>query len=161
MSQIDSTHLREILNYFPETGIFTWKTDFLRKKLKGKIAGYTCKGYIVIGILGKKYPAHRLALIYTYGHCDSKDVDHINNIKTDNRIANLRFATRSENKQNLIKAKSDNISGYLGVSKNGNGWSAKLHLSGKITRLGTYKTPQEAHTAYVKAKRELHPFSTL
>tara|TARA_R110000868_G_scaffold82690_5_gene233401 strand:- start:305 stop:790 length:486 start_codon:yes stop_codon:yes gene_type:complete len=161
MSSIDSTHLKEILNYDPVTGIFTWReTGSGRKRL---IAGCLRNGYITINIDNKRYQAHRLALIYIYGECNSYDVDHINGIKHDNRIVNLRPATRSENKQNRLSTQPNNKSGYTGVDwkKSVGKWRATITTMRKQKHLGFFNTPHEAYAAYVKAKRELHSFSTI
>ena len=163
MNNIDSTTLREILKYDSDTGIFTWNKKTSKKISIGKVAGCIRNGYVTINLLGKRYQAHRLAMIYTYGHCDSKDIDHINGIKHDNRIVNLRFATRSENKQNRLTTQPNNKSGYTGVDwhKYSNGWRATITTMRKQKHLGIFKTPEEAYAAYVEAKRQLHPFSNL
>lgn len=161
MRHIDSTRLKEILKYDPITGIFIWRgTGKGRKRV---VAGCLRNGYITIDIDKIRYQAHRLALIYVYGECNSHDVDHINGIKNDNRIANLRPATRSENKQNIRKIQPNNKSGYMGVDwhKSTGFWRATLTTMGKQKHIGLYKTPGEAHEAYLKAKKELHPFFTL
>lgn len=163
MNTIDSTLLREILKYDPNTGIFTWNKKIAKRIVVGKTAGCLRNGYITINIFGKRYQAHRLALVYVYGHCDSYDVDHINGIKHDNRIVNLRFATRSENKQNRLSIQPNNKSGYTGVDwhKSSQGWRATITTMGKQKHLGIFDTKEKAYEAYVKAKRELHPFSNL
>lgn len=163
MSNIDCTLLHEFLQYDKETGVFIWKKKPCRKIPIGKVAGCLRGGYITINLFGKRYQAHRLALIYVYGHCNSKDVDHINGIKNDNRIVNLRFATRSENKQNRLTRQPNNKSGYTGVDWHvvSNGWRATITIMRKQKHLGIFKTPDEAYVAYVEAKRKFHPFSTL
>lgn len=163
MNNIDSTTLREVLKYDPMTGIFTWNKKMSSRALAGNPAGCIRNGYVTIDLFGKRYQAHRLAMIYTYGHCDSKDVDHINGIKNDNRIENLRFATRSENKQNRLTTQPNNKSGYTGVDwhKYSNGWRATITTMRKQKHLGIFATPEEAYAAYVEAKRQLHPFSNL
>jgi hypothetical protein len=163
MNHINSTLLREILKYDPDIGIFTWNKKICKRTVIGKPAGCLRNGYITINILGKRYQAHRLALIYVYGNCDSKDVDHINGIKNDNRISNLRLATRSENKQNQISKQPNNKSGYTGVDwhKATKLWRATITTMRKQKHLGLFKTPEEAYATYVAAKRQLHPFSNL
>ena len=164
MRDIDCTHLREILNYDPETGIFTWKKKTSKKIVIGKIAAnLRPSGYMQISLYGRRYMAHRIALIWMYGGCNSFDVDHINGNKSDNRIINIRPATRSENKQNRLSIQPNNKSGYSGVDwhEHSNGWRATITTMRKQKHLGIFKTPQEAYEAYIKAKREFHPFSTL
>jgi len=84
--------LESLLVYDPETGDF-WRDG---KILKSK----NTSGYIQFRVKGKKYCAHKLAWLYVYGEYVSGDLDHINRIKDDNRIVNLRKVTRSENCQN-------------------------------------------------------------
>lgn len=163
MNAIDSTLLREILKYDPDTGLFTWQKKICKRTVIGTVAGCLRNGYITINLFGKRYQAHRLVFVYVYGYCNSQDVDHINGIKNDNRIVNLRLATRAENKQNRISIQPNNKSGYTGVDwhKSSNSWRATITTMRKQKHLGLFQTPEEAHAAYVQAKRQLHPFSNL
>ena len=87
-------------------------------------------------------------------------IDHINGIKTDNRICNLREATDQENKQNISKPRKDNTSGFLGVSFRADRqkWRALISHNGRYIHLGHFHTPEEACMAYKKAKCFYHPF---
>ncbi len=105
--------------------------------------------------------AHRLAWLYVHGTWPAMRVDHRNGNPADNRIRNLRLATNSENRQNLHKAHKNNLSGLLGVSRNGNNWAATIKINGKRIGLGTYKTAEAAHAVYLVAKRELHHAHTI
>jgi hypothetical protein len=151
----------ELLSYDPETGEFRWKVD-RRKELKGSLAGTpNSDGYIQITIDYKKYRAHRLAWLFTTGEWPTHDVDHIDGNVANNSIGNLRIATRSENNQNLKKAKSNNKLGILGVIAHQGRFMAKIKANGKVRFLGYFDDPLVAHEAYLKAKRELHDFSTI
>lgn len=76
--------------------------------------------------------------------------------RTDNRLANLREASSFQNQWNA-KRRRDNTSGYKGVTRSKSGrWFAKIKKHNKLTHLGTYDTPQEAHEAYCAAAREMH-----
>ncbi len=161
MRDIDSTLLREILNYDPETGLFTWKKRIADKTIIGKVAGCATDRYVSIRIYGILYYAHRLVFTYIYGKCESPEIDHINGNKKDNRLSNLRLATTSQNKQNLCKPQSSNTTGYLGVSRREKGFAAKISLLGNHKFIGLFETPEEAHQAYIEAKREFHPFGNL
>ncbi len=101
--------LRELLHYDPETGVFTRLTKTGSRWLAGQIATPTMdsNGYAQLFVAGKKRAAHRLAWLYVYGTYPLGQVDHINGIQTDNRIANLRDTTPSENCQNKHGARSD------------------------------------------------------
>jgi len=153
--------LKQMLSYDSNTGEFTW-TGNAPHKVKNKLANAKDKlGYVCLKIQGKMYKAHRLAWAFTHGHFPEKHIDHINGNPSDNRIVNLREATRSLNLQNLRKPKFNNKSGFLGVCKNGNNWSAQICVNGKKVSLGTYPSPDQAHVAYVNAKRKYHEGCTI
>lgn len=162
---ITQPQLREILNYDAETGIFTWWLSRSNRVKPGDKAGTAAgHGYLVIRVLGVKHYAHRLAWLYQYGAFPDEYIDHVNGNRADNRIANLREATQAENFQNLKRAKRVNKCGYLGVYKikqADNRWEASIKLNRERFYLGLHGSAEEAHAAYVKAKRELHPFGTL
>lgn len=149
--------LRALLAYDPATGIFTRRIRVCNQPA-GKVAGCAdLDGYVMITIDRQSYKAHRLAWLYVHGEWPLGDVDHINGDTGDNRLANLRPATRAENMQNLRKPNRGSKSGYLGVSKNAGRWFAQITVAGKRRHLGYHDTPEAAHIAYLAAKRELHP----
>lgn len=84
-------------------------------------------------------------------------VDHINGNKLDNRRSNLRLCTRSQNYWNKGK-QSNNKSGYKGVfwAKHVQRWRARVMSNGRITELGYFDSPEEAHRSYVKAAKQVH-----
>jgi hypothetical protein len=88
-------------------------------------------------------------------------VDHLNGARTDNRWTNLREATAAVNSQNQRVAYPRNKSGFLGVRAFRAGWTAQITVARKQVYLGNFSTPEAAHEAYVKAKRELHAGCTL
>lgn len=151
-------HLRvrmtELLNYDPETGIFTWKVAPKgHPEVEGKQAGYLRAGYLVISIDGKQYPAHRLAWLWIHGTMPSV-IDHVNRIKTDNRGVNLRECSRLGNARN--HSRSINGSGLpVGVRKSRQGrFVSRLRDNGKLITLGTFDTPEQAHSAYLQARKQ-------
>lgn len=151
--------LRESLDYDQESGVMTW-----RKKCKqGKQAGCKRKdGYVVIRIDDVLYYRHRLAWMYVYGVIPTYTIDHINGMPGDDRLNNLRDVPISINSENQRKASPRNKSnGFLGVQRNHGGWQGHITVKGKRILLGTYKTPQEAHEAYLTAKRKLHEGCTI
>ena len=91
---ITQEELKELLDYNPETGLFTWN---VYNNIKNKTtAGTFNDGYIQIKIKQKIYQAHRLAWLYVYGEWPKGQIDHINGIRDDNRIENLRDVTNRE-----------------------------------------------------------------
>lgn len=161
MNQLTQQYLLEILDYNPDTGVFTNRFTRSNNSKVGQIVGTKCdSGYVRITIKEKTYLIHRLAWFYVHGYFPTKHLDHINGIKDDNRIANLREATGSENNQNMAMKRS-NTSGFIGVNwcKKSKKWESRIRHDGKRTRLGYYDTPQEAYAAYLKAKLELHTFN--
>jgi hypothetical protein len=147
-----------MLRYDPETGVFYWRKKTSKKTVIGKEAGgKNVAGYIVIGIAGKIYYAHRLAWIYMTGNCPSQ-VDHADNVKTNNRWKNLRAATHQQNVLNAKRAKN-NTSGRKGVTwhKAAKKWSASIFLNGKPNYLGLFNCPDEAHEAYMNAAIAAQP----
>jgi hypothetical protein len=125
----------------------------------GKVAGSEDKrGYRQIGVKGTKYLAHRLTWIYFNGDIpEGLDIDHINRTPSDNRIENLRVATRKENIQNTKPRTVANPSGYRGVLwiEQCQRWRASIQVNGKRKYLGHYKTAEEAAAAYEKADQDL------
>lgn len=157
---LTADRLREVLDYDPATGVFTWREKSApdSRIRPGTVAGYVQHGYRLINVDNRQYRAHRMAWLYVHGEWPTDDIDHINGVRDDNRIANLREATRSENLQNQRRARRDNRSGFLGVSANGKRWKAEIIEGVRRQHLGTFDTPGEAHEAYLAAKRRLHPF---
>jgi hypothetical protein len=152
--------LRELLLYDAETGIFTRRIKTGRV-LVGDVAGSLHqKGYREIKVDYKHYFAHRLAWFYVHGVWPKDQIDHINGVKDDNRICNLREATNAENNQNQRKASRNSRSGLLGVcTSNNRKPRAMIRFNGKRLYIGTFDTPELAHAAYLVAKEKLHPFA--
>lgn len=100
-TDININLLREQLAYDPLTGIFVWRMSRPGRAKAGAIAGFLdgC-GYIAIGFEARRWLAHRLAWAHVHGEPPAGIIDHINRVRVDNRIANLRIASRLENFQN-------------------------------------------------------------
>ena len=154
-------HLKELLHYDPDTGIFTNLTQRANAVKIGSVAGAKKpSGYIYISVDNKLYRLHRLDWLYVYGEFPEKSLDHINEIKDDNSIINLRLATRQENAQNISSPQLNNTSGFRGVSwnKGVKKWTAAININGRKKHLGVFDTAEEAHECYVKFKKQNHPF---
>ena len=159
---ITAEQLREILDYSAETGVFIWRIRPSKSVKAGNIAGNINKvGYSTLGIQGKIYKAHRLAWLYIRGTWPVGLIDHINGIKADNRFENLRDVGAEGNSQNIRKPNRRNKSGFMGVIWYQNKWRASMSVNGKSKWLGDYSTPEEAHQAYLNAKRIFHVACTI
>jgi hypothetical protein len=150
--------LKEVLDYNPDTGVFTWKKTVNSHAVVGSVAGNQDSSvYIRITIYKKKYAAHRLAFLYMTGEFPKHLVDHINQIKDDNRWTNLRQATVSQNNINSKKQKN-NKSGYRGVYwvKKYQVWRVQIKYKSKYITLGSYTDIKEAAEVYKKKALELY-----
>lgn len=149
--------VRGLLDYDPETGVFTWKGGDPR--MTGKHAGSRDRrGYITIRIDGVPFYAHRLAMLLTDGAWPRGMVDHRNLDKADNRRSNLRLGNNGINQQNIPLTGRKSRSGLVGahwVESRGK-WRSSIKKDGAVTMLGYFGTADEAHAAYVAAKRVVH-----
>ncbi len=146
------THERllQLLRYEPETGNFRWRQS--RGSIaQGHIAGsLRPDGYIDIRLDDRKFFAHRLAWFYMKALWPSKEMDHQNRCRSDNRWTNLREATSKQNQGNRPIQKN-NSSGHPGVGRSGKKWRAYIKQNRKFVALGTFSTKEEAISAYRSA----------
>jgi len=150
--------LHKLLNYNPETGVFTRKVKRNRRAKIGDVLGSKNNlGYIHIRIDRKEYLAHRLAWFYVYGYFPENYLDHINRNRADNRILNLREVSNSCNQRNTENHKT-NTSGVKGVSfiKRDQAWRAKIRVDNKHINLGSYKDFDNAVCARLAAEQCLN-----
>lgn len=158
---IDLSALREKLAYDAETGVFLWKSSGSNVRANGSAAGtLRHDGYIQIKVLGQLNQAHRLAWFYSYGVWPTT-LDHINGLRADNRLANLREVSAGGNLRNQRRPQRHNKAGFLGVSPCRGRFLATIVVNKRQLRLGYFATPEEAHEVYVRAKRIHHPEGTL
>ncbi len=146
------THARllQVLRYAPETGIFRWANGLVAGSLHSK-------GYRRVMVDKKEYLEHRLGWFYHHGEWPREQIDHINGDKSDNRLANLRLSSHSENERNRPKMRN-NKSGHKGVSwhKGNQRWRAQITLHHNDIFLGYFATPEEAADTYNKAALKYH-----
>lgn len=151
MRDITAKELRGLFDYDQDTGDF-------RRRSSGRLAGSTRPdGYRLISVKRRLYYAHRLAWLYVYGEWPSSTLDHRNGDNGDNRIANLRLATYSQNNANRRRHR-DGTSGMKGVTfrpKRGK-WVAQMGVGGKSVYIGIYSTAEEARAAYVAASKKVY-----
>lgn len=155
---LTAERLRELLTYDPETGIFT-----RRVRISNCPAGMIAGTYNIsrgqrrqrIGVDGRVYKAHRLAWLYVHGKWPAEQIDHIDGNAANNRIANLREASPTQQMHNK-KTPRNNKVGFKGVTKAENKFSARIQAFGKRRRLGRFATPEEAGWAYAQAAKSYH-----
>lgn len=150
---VDIIHLKSVLEYNPDTGVFTWKVN--RGPVKaGDIAGGLAHEYLMIRYNMIKYLAHRLAWFYMTNTWPTFQIDHINGNKQDNRWSNLRESTYTQNAHN--KEFNSNILGYRGIYKAGTKYAASIKINNITHYLGMYRSAIEAAKAYENKAMEVH-----
>lgn len=169
--------LRQLLDYDPQTGLLVWKKrnlhHFPNPGNIGREAVCRCwntrysgtpaftqpngRGYLQGTINYIKVSAHRVAFAIYHGHWPL-EVDHINGVKNDNRITNLREVTRQQNSCNRSH-RSDNKTGVTGVVFRHGKYIARIQVNGREMRLGIFQTVEDAARARADAERRFgyHP----
>ena len=156
---IDIAEVRKRLDYDQETGKFYWKVRSSRNVKAGSLAGcITPVGYRCIRLDGAGYMAHRLAWAYVHGVWPEYEIDHIDGVKDNNAIANLRDVPSKINMQNRKVATKGSNSGVLGVhwNKHAKKWRAVIVLNRKPIFLGYCDNIDDGSNAYIEAKRRIH-----
>ncbi|WP_421883281.1 HNH endonuclease signature motif containing protein [Methylibium sp.] len=151
-TDLTAQRLRELLHYDPETGAIYKRVGHL-----------TTHGYQRVYVDGRPYQLHRLAWMLVHGAWPTDHIDHLNGDRSDNRLSNLRDVPKVTNQQNERRARKNSRSGLLGASwsKAMKRWTARIHHDGKHHFLGYFDTAEEAHSAYLSAKRKHHAGCTL
>lgn len=166
-------YLRECFDYNAENGTLIWKyrprshfsTEESWLMAKARDAGKPVKGgmnggYMTVQLRGKKYKMHRVIWAMVHG-IDMDEVppaiDHVDLDKTNNREANLRAATWSENCMNK-GLQENNTSGFKGVHwhKYHQKWAAKVKINGKQIHLGYFADPEVASKVRERAANDIH-----
>jgi hypothetical protein len=165
VSNVTAQRVRELLDYDPLTGVFRWRASRSACKVKpGDIAGSLhSSGYVRIGVDYTICLAHRLAWLHVYGVWPGPILDHINTVKSDNRISNLRDVSPQVNQQNKRLPRANVTSKYLGVWWNTRQrkWVTGITAFGRRIHLGTFADEDAAYAAYLAAKRRHHEGCTL
>jgi hypothetical protein len=154
---LTQSRLKELFSYDSETGLFVrLKAPGKRSDLVGEVAGSKCgHGYLHINIDGVKYKAHRLVWLYVYGRWPIRLLDHENRVKSDNRLSNLREATKAQNEQSK-PVRSTSTTGITGVywNKGANKWQAYIKVDRRCRYLGLFEKQEDAATARRAAEIE-------
>lgn len=168
-NDLTAAYVRSILDYYPETGVFTWRerppehfktvqsSRRRNARFAGKTAGCICDDTVIIGIDGRLYRAHRLAWLYMTGEWPGEQIDHRDVTQSNNSLGNLREASNSENQRNRCLQRN-NTSGLKGVSWHVHvrKWSSRITINKKRIHLGYFDIKHDAAAAYAKAAREHH-----
>ena len=155
---MNQDRLKELLYYCPKTGQF----KHLRGRQRVDAGTISRRGYVQLWLDGKRYSAHRVVFLYLYGEWPIGPIDHINNMRHDNREVNLRVVTGSQNQQNKRIGKN-NSSGHKGISwdKSRAKWCAAIYVESKCKHLGRYKEIADAVAAYRAAAAQYHTHNPL
>ena len=155
MLELRYEEIARLFTYDRETGILYWRIRD-RNTIRHKyVAGFSTgkTGYRQVGIKGKIYLEHRIIMTLCYGHIpDNAEIDHINHVRDDNRLVNLRFVTPGENHKNQ-SVNSNNATGITGVCfiKSQNKFMAQIKVNRRAIYLGYYNTLEEAAAARAEA----------
>ncbi|MBZ6385131.1 HNH endonuclease [Pantoea piersonii] len=150
--------ISKVLKYDPITGLFFWKEKQSCRAEDGWFTGSVHGSYVGFRVFWERYYSHRLAWAIVHGELSSDvEIDHINGNKKDNRLANLRIASASQNQHNKT-AYRNNKSGVKGVNLDGKSgkWRAKFNCNGKRYELGLFASLDEAERVVVAARAKAH-----
>lgn len=153
MTMTGKAEFEKVIRYEPGTGKFIWLDGRRGRVIPGAEAGsLRPTGYITICLFGRDYLAHRLAWFFVHGAWPKEMIDHINGVRTDNRIENLREATAQQNQYNR------NASGVTNFPGRKKPYASRICVDRKVIFLGYFKTEKEARNAYQQAKAVYHRF---
>ncbi len=156
--ELSPSDMQKLAEYDHETGLLIWRARDGAEVWNAKYAGRPAlnsndgRGYRQGLFLGRKLYAHRAIWAVVYGCWPDGEIDHIDGNRSNNRIDNLRVATRAENNRNTSSRKLSS-SKFLGVSwdRAGSKWRADIKIGGKAKYLGRFESEAEAARAYAEA----------
>lgn len=162
----DPEYLRQRLRYEPETGKLYWREcPSMPRCWNARYAGREAQGvhsdgYVRVSVDGVRYLAHRLVWCMNYGCPPEDQIDHINGVRTDNRLENLRAVSNTDNSRNASLSKR-NTSGIAGVcwDKRRKRWSSRIMVDKREVFLGYFESREEGAAAREKALKayNFHP----
>ena len=145
----------KLFRYDYETGVLYWRWRVSNHIPKTLEAGTQSKssGYLSVRVHGRPYQVHRVVMLMCYGfYGEGLEVDHINHVRNDNRLFNLRFVTHGENMRNK-SVSSKSTTGVTGVyfNKRLQKYAAQIKVGGVVHYLGIHDTLEEAAAARAEA----------
>ena len=146
--------VREFFEYNPETGILRHKIARGNVRIGDEAGCVLSTGYLQTAIYGKRYLAHRIAFLHYHGFLPEV-LDHIDNVKSNNAIINIREASYRENSFNK-KTGSNNTSGVKGVFWDKSKWRASIRVNGKKEYFGSFENIEDAKKAVEEARIKFH-----
>lgn len=156
MLELRYEEVAKLFTYDRETGALYWRnrnrTTTRHKYVAGTYGGAK-DGYSRVGIKGKIYLEHRIIMVLCFGHIpENAEIDHINHVRDDNRLVNLRFVTRRDNQRNK-SVSSKSTTGITGVYfyKRLQKYIARIRVNREFIHLGTFETLEEAAAARAEA----------
>src|SRR5262245_25274183 len=146
---LSHNRLLELLHYDPSTGIFRRRRKDGR--LSARPVGHCSHGYVQVGVAGRTYRAHRLAWFYVHGRWPISQIDHINRIRNDNRLTNLREASAPQNAWNAVRRPKSPMGIAPGVFLDGDFWVASITHNNRTITIGRFQDHEEAFEARRRA----------
>lgn len=153
--------LRRLFAYDGTTGALTRRVSTARNVKAGDAVGTLMHGYLYARVEGRMQAVHRIVWAMVSGEWPQAMVDHIDGDRANNRFSNLRLADASLNGQNQRRAHRQNKTGLLGVGVVSGAFTAQIKHDGRKVHLGRFASAEDAHAAYLEAKRRLHSGCTL
>lgn len=153
-STLTAEWLREHMAYVPELGVFMWKVRGAGRTVGKHLGTMNRDGYVAIKVNNTVFYAHRLAWFYVHGEWPSGSIDHIDKVRTNNAIANLRKATPAQNAARRKTIRT--LAPSRGVFPQSGGFVARIHHAGKRHYIGYFKTEALAKAAYEAKAKEIH-----
>lgn len=161
--KITAARVRELLNYDPDTGLFTWRVANGGQSSPGKPAGCVSARYPCVALDSKLYLLHRIAWLHTYGEWPQHQIDHINQNKRDNRLCNLRDVTASVNQQNApVQARSGHKNVCIRYRPKRSGgyytyYEVAINILGKTVFDKNFRSLDKAIAAAEEAREKYYP----
>lgn len=148
--------IKEYISYCSKTGSLFWIKSPANKIKPGEIVNLNDRGYRSFKLKRKTYLGHRVAWFLHHGFWPKNQIDHINGVRSDNKIINLRESTHAENNINRSCHRNGKLPGTTFFKKR-NKWVAQIEIKGINKKyIGIFNSEKEAHEAYLKVKEKFY-----